>query len=726
MHLRISRVRRGNKTYEYAQLVESFRRPTDGMPAHRVVASLGACSETEIANLRAALEASRQGKRVFLAKDTGTWSPVKPTESLRYLDVAVCLELWRQWELDRHCQELMPVGEALVSPADVVASLVIHRCVDPGSKLHAQRWFPRTALPELLGISAQLYNNTRLHRVLEELDAVTERLMGRLPGLYLKREGALHVLYLDITDAHFVGQGPKLAEKAKTKKKVVARKIGIALLCNEYGYPLRWAVIPGRRAEPKAMLEMVRSIHKLAWVGHAPLVMDRAMGKTAYLQELVQSGLPFLTALTRPEFPAYTDAIPWRPFANLSPGPGTEDDRAMRSLGQQAVEAGMKRVSEDLFVLDLGTLTHQDISSDGASDRGGLPEASAEHYAARALKLVREIGQAVQSGQAPSLAAAARARGLTVGQQKRYRPLTRLPEAIQIEILEGRAPGLSIEQLRRLSRLTDPARQQAAFEEMVVEVGRTGPRCTPPTSDPTPDMPATPLRVRGVAYFNPRLFLDMRRHAQRRLADVEVFVRQLNTKLRSPRSKHTPSSIAAAVDRKLRSFDLVSAFDLRIDREEGGYRVTLSVKPEEWNTRRRYDGFCLLVGHPELTQTAEELCRLYREKDTVEKDFQVIHSLIRMRPFWHATDPKVRAHVTLCMLALLLERSLKRQLGGAYTSTAALELLADCRLNRYQAPAGQGAYTVTSLDANQEAILRKLGLNYLGDDSDMLDRIAPR
>jgi hypothetical protein len=79
MHLRISRVRRGNKTYEYAQLVESFRRPTDGMPAHRVVASLGACSETEIANLRAALEASRQGKRVFLAKDTGTWSPVKPT-----------------------------------------------------------------------------------------------------------------------------------------------------------------------------------------------------------------------------------------------------------------------------------------------------------------------------------------------------------------------------------------------------------------------------------------------------------------------------------------------------------------------------------------------------------------------------------------------------------------------------------------------------------------------
>jgi hypothetical protein len=57
MHLRLVRTKSGGKERRYAQLVESFRR-ADGVPAHRVIASLGALSDLEIANLRTALEAS--------------------------------------------------------------------------------------------------------------------------------------------------------------------------------------------------------------------------------------------------------------------------------------------------------------------------------------------------------------------------------------------------------------------------------------------------------------------------------------------------------------------------------------------------------------------------------------------------------------------------------------------------------------------------------------------
>jgi len=52
-----------------------------------------------------------------------------------------------------------------------------------------------------------------------------------------------------------------------------------------------------------------------------------------------------------------------------------------------------------------------------------------------------------------------------------------------------------------------------------------------------------------------------------------------------------------------------------------------------------------------------ELCRTYRAKDAVETDFQVIKSLIKLRPVRHRTDAKVRAHVTLCMLALYVRGS---------------------------------------------------------------------
>ena len=98
MHIRISSVTRRGKTYRYAQLVETFRRPSDGLPAHRVIATLGNPDDIETENLRAALAAAREGKRVAVVRQprAAASRPIKPTASLRYLDLAVLLELWRE------------------------------------------------------------------------------------------------------------------------------------------------------------------------------------------------------------------------------------------------------------------------------------------------------------------------------------------------------------------------------------------------------------------------------------------------------------------------------------------------------------------------------------------------------------------------------------------------------------------------------------------------------
>src|SRR3990172_2046877 len=104
MHLRVSRVRRNGKRYEYAQLVESYRRD-DGMPAHRVVANLGSLSPDQIDNLKAALAASRRGERVAVA--TRPSRAPKPQVTLRYLDLAVLLELWRGGKLHDLLEQLL-------------------------------------------------------------------------------------------------------------------------------------------------------------------------------------------------------------------------------------------------------------------------------------------------------------------------------------------------------------------------------------------------------------------------------------------------------------------------------------------------------------------------------------------------------------------------------------------------------------------------------------------
>ena len=79
--------------------------------------------------------------------------------------------------------ELLPETESAAPAADVVAALTLQRSVSPGSKLYAQRWLPTTALPELLELRPERFNNTRIHRVLDDLFAATPDTQEHLDDL---------------------------------------------------------------------------------------------------------------------------------------------------------------------------------------------------------------------------------------------------------------------------------------------------------------------------------------------------------------------------------------------------------------------------------------------------------------------------------------------------------------------------------------------------------------
>jgi hypothetical protein len=103
MQVRATTVKRGNKTYQYAQLVESYRRESDGLPVHRVVANLGCITDPlELENLKAAFAANRSGQRLApvvatAAEPTAQTARLRrPHAILRYLDVAVVVEMMRQ------------------------------------------------------------------------------------------------------------------------------------------------------------------------------------------------------------------------------------------------------------------------------------------------------------------------------------------------------------------------------------------------------------------------------------------------------------------------------------------------------------------------------------------------------------------------------------------------------------------------------------------------------
>jgi hypothetical protein len=703
------------------------------MPQHRIVASLGALDDLEIENLRASIDASRRRRRVVVAPTKPTRAAAKPQANLHYLDIAVAMDLWREWGLGDALRELMPQGESEVSAADIVEVLATQRLVAPASKLAATRWFPRTALPELLGIKPSQCNNTRIHRVLDDLEAATPALMAKLPRMYRERDGAFVSLFMDVTDAWFVGHGPELAMNGKTKEGLIARKIGIVLLCNERGYPLRWEVIEGNRNDSVAMTEMTQAISGLNWVGDAPVVLDRAMGQTAHVQALAATKLRFLTALTRTEFSTYAADLPWAPMQDL-PVTGEDEARLAAAAARQAEAAGMAEVDDTLFVRDFGVV--QPVGAD-ADELPDVQDQLADHNAV-AMRLCRQLQQSLADGRHSSYAAAATALGVNKDLAYKYRALLGLATDIQQSILDGAARRCTLESLIEVARLDDPEAQRAAFDGLLRS--EVVPRTRSVTSGPVPAAGAAcesgpdPLRVRVVGYFNPGRFVRERNAAIERLQAITKFAANLNKKLASGRDRSKSDKIVAEVDRRLRRDDLVEAFKVTVTRCDmdgrSRYQVAVDLDEAEWRRRRRYDGFSVLVGHADLPHTAAQLCLLYRAKDMVEKDFGVIKSVLKLRPIRHRTDLKVRAHVTICMLALLLERTLREKLGATRSPESALEVLDRCQLNRYRseegAEEGAGVYTITELDKEQRSILRKLRLLHLADDDHLAARITPR
>lgn len=729
MHVRVTKITRKGRTYRYAQLVESYRRAEDGLPTHRIVAHLGVLSDLEVGNLRAALAASRAGRTAVVAPAERPARAASPVlANLRYLDVAVALAQWRGWGLDELLGRLLPQGEQDVAPAAVVAALTIQRCIAPGSKLGAQRWFPRTALPELLGVAPSAFNNTRLHRVLEDLDGVGARLQSELADRCREQRGAFATLFLDVTDTWFVGHGPDEAQPGKTKEGRWQRKIGIVLMCNEAGLPLRWEVVEGRQSDSRAMQGMLDSVADVSWAHQVPVVCDRAMGRSAHLQRLVDSGLRFVTGLNEDEVAAYCDLPPLALDEVALDGNDIE-----ATVARAAEQAGLRCVEAGRYVLDRGVVSRRDgtervTAAPRPEGESALPADGLQ----RAVALARQMRRALDGGSATSERDAGQSHGLAKTVAHNYLTLLRLPDDVLQEIEAGRALGLSLRTASGAAKRSDPLAQREAFEagrttlRQRTSHGRNG-RVREAVGSDVP-----PLQVRAVVCFRVDQFIHQRRAANEALAELHAFVNALNVHLALPRARRGEREAFAEVHRELRRRDWVDAFEIQVEtrRLPSGPRphVTIRMRPEAWQRRRRHDGFFVLVAHPSIPLDADGLERLYRARDAVERDFHVIKSVVQLRPVRHRTTPKVRAHVTLCILALLLERTLELRLADtpqAMSAPMAFELLSTVHLNQL-APETAPVYTVTRPTPEQRALIQTLQQEALLNDEEVATAITPR
>ncbi len=98
----------------------------------------------------------------------------------------------------------------------IAAVLAINRLCAPGSELAIEeRWYPSTALDDLLGIEEGKINDTRLYRCLDQILPHKTKLERHLKQRYGELFGAeFDVLLYDLTSTYVEGRGGEESDDA--------------------------------------------------------------------------------------------------------------------------------------------------------------------------------------------------------------------------------------------------------------------------------------------------------------------------------------------------------------------------------------------------------------------------------------------------------------------------------------------------------------------------------
>jgi hypothetical protein len=173
----------------------------------------------------------------------------------------------------------------------------------------------------------------------------------------------------------------------------------------------------------------------------------------------------------------------------------------------------------------------------------------------------------------------------------------------------------------------------------------------------SPDYPGERL----VVCRNPLLAAERQRKRDELLALTEADLRQIANRVsRAKTPLRGAGEIGKAVGAVLGKRNMAKHFELAITDE--AFRFTR--KAEAIAAEARFDGFYVLrTSLPAEQIDAAGTVRAYKSLAQVERAFRCLKTVdLELRPVFHWTAPRVRAHVLLCMLAYYLEWHMRQAL----------------------------------------------------------------
>jgi transposase len=214
------------------------------------------------------------------------------------------LELWRRLMLDRFFEQEVDDDPADVPWSRVAALLTINRLCAPGSELAIeQRWFPSTALDDLLGVEESKINDTRLYRCLDRILPHKTKLERHLKNRYGELFGAeFDVLLYDLTSTYVEGaaeKNPMMRRGYSRDHRPDCEQMVIALIVNSEGFPFSYETFDGNRADVSTMETILRMVERKYGKARRIWVFDRGIVSEENLVAIRKRGGQYLVGTPR-------------------------------------------------------------------------------------------------------------------------------------------------------------------------------------------------------------------------------------------------------------------------------------------------------------------------------------------------------------------------------------------------------------------------------------------
>ncbi len=317
MFLRSHGRKKDGKSHTYWSLVETVRTP-DG-PRQKTLCYLGELNNSAQARWLTTVEVfNEQGETKQLRLFPSHVEPppddpqvarvvlnkVRLERTRQFGACFLGLELWKRLELDRFFEQAVDGEAADVPWSRVAALLAINRLCAPGSELAIeQRWYPSTAMDDLLDIDEGKINDTRLYRCLDRILPHKTKLEQHLKNRYGELFGAeFDVLLYDLTSTYVEGaaeKNPMVRRGYSRDHRPDCEQLVIALIVNDEGFPFSYETFDGNRTDVSTMEAILRMVERKYGKARRIWVFDRGIVSEENLAAIRKRGGQYLTGTPR-------------------------------------------------------------------------------------------------------------------------------------------------------------------------------------------------------------------------------------------------------------------------------------------------------------------------------------------------------------------------------------------------------------------------------------------